>query len=103
MASVPIEIADLRLVQDSLVDDAIAAANKCQSDFGFQKLDDRLAVDLSLLAREDFHAGQYFDALENRRVEWRGYHPFVVTVTDSPLRNEWSNLFSSRTWKPASE
>ncbi len=70
---------------------------KCQSEFAFQSLDDRLLDDLALLARQDFHTGIYFDALEERRKGWRGYHPFIITVTDSPLRSEeWRNLFSSR-------
>ena len=96
MASLPIEIVDLRSDQDSLVADAIAAANECQSAFAFQYLDDRLVDDLALLARQDFHTGTYFDALQARRQDWRGYHPFIITVTDSPLRSDdWANLFSS--------
>lgn len=37
----------------------------------------------------------FFNALQNKKKEWRGFHPYIVCFIDSALHSDkWENLFS---------
>src|SRR5215203_81179 len=97
MAQLPVEVADLRSKKTIDLPLAVEEANACQSDVLFLHLDESLETTLRLSVFADLHAGQFFNGLEAKRREWRGFHPYILAVVDSDLRSDkWRNLFSSR-------
>src|ERR1700686_3952463 len=97
MAQLPVEVADLRSKKTVDLPLAVEAANACQPDMLFLLLDESLATTLRLSVLTDLHSGQFFNGLQEKRREWRGFHPYILAVVDSDLHSEkWRNLFSSR-------
>lgn len=94
MAIVPIEIIK---IGNNLTDDlksAIALANSVQKEFLFIEVSDSQSADLQMYAYDNVSAAECLDALENFRKTVRGYHPFVMGITDSFLDGgELTNLF----------
>ena len=97
MATLPIELIDLREVQTTDLSIAIEEANRVQNDVQFCLLDDTFADALRLSILSDTHTGTFFDAVIEKKAEWRGFHPFIICFADCALHSDkWSHLFSSR-------
>lgn len=97
MAQLPVEVADLRSKKTLDLSLAVELANACQPDMLFLLLDEGLASTLRLSVLTDLHTGQFFNGLQAKRQEWRGFHPYILAVVDSDLHSDrWENLFSSR-------
>ncbi len=97
MARLPVEIIDLR---ENITPDLMAAVeegNLIQSEVEYSFLDQSFADAMRLFVLSDTHNGTFFDSLQAKKREWRGFHPFIICFIDSELHSDkWSNLFSSR-------
>ena len=97
MATLPIELIDLREVQTTDLLIAIEEANRVQNDVKFCLLDDTFADALRLSILDDTHTETFFDAVIKKKAEWRGFHPFIICFVDCALHcDKWDNLFSSQ-------
>lgn len=97
MAKLPVEIIDLRenITPDLMV--AVEEANRIQNEVEYSVLDQYFADDMRLFVLSNTHNGDFFDAIQNKKKEWRGFHPFIICFIDSSLHSDkWRNLFSSR-------
>ncbi|MHC4116391.1 MAG: nucleotide-binding protein [Planctomycetota bacterium] len=97
MAKLPLEVIDLREDRTADLSLAIEEANRVQTDIEFAILDSTFSDALRLNILSDTHTGTFFDALVQKKAEWRGFHPFIICFVDCALHgDEWSNLFSDR-------
>ncbi len=97
MAKMPIEIVKLAGKHSTTLTTAVEDANRCQQDFVYEILSARTCDEFRLHVRTETNTNDFFDVLESRRKEWRGFHPLVFAVIDKQLRSEeWVNLFSAR-------
>jgi len=97
MAKLPLEVLDLRQTSTSDLRSAIDEANRVQDEFSFSLLDESYSKTMWLHVRSDTHTGELLDSLQNKKREWRGYHPFILCILDSPIHSDrWGNIFSSR-------
>jgi predicted nucleotide-binding protein len=97
MARLPIEIIDLREKNTPDLKIAVEEANSLQSEVEFSVLGRSFADDMRLFVLSDTHTGSFFSALQDKKREWRGFHPYIICFVDSALHSDkWGNLFSSR-------
>ena len=97
MAQLPVEIMNLLSDGSAALTVALAEAARVQVEFNFTILDSSYSDAMRLHVRQDTHTGRFFDALSEKKCEWRGYHPFIVTFLDCSLHSDkWGNIFSSR-------
>jgi hypothetical protein len=95
MARMPIEILDLRRNPNYKLSEIVDEINRAQSCYEFVFLDTSKAVDLALAIRDDTNISQFISNFKNRRIEWRGYHPFIICLFDTPINDAGvGNLFS---------
>lgn len=95
MAQVPIEILDLRKHRTNLLADCVILANKIQDGYSFSLLEQSKAADLSFALRDDTGMEDFLPKLEARKLEWRGYHPFLLCLFDTAINHSRvHNLFS---------
>lgn len=96
MAVMPVEIVDIGDVPADEVVHAIAIANDAQSEFEFVRVSDDTAAEMRQHAFDRVTTTEMFKRMEQFRRQIRGYHPFLITVTDSYLDGKkYSNLFGS--------
>lgn len=97
MATLPVEIIDLRGQRESALHAAVKEANRIQGEISFTFLDSSYIDAMQLSVFSDTHCEHFFDTLSQRKLEWRGFHPFIVSFIDSPLHSDHlSNLFAMR-------
>lgn len=97
MAKLPVEIMDIREKCTKDMITAVDAANQIQDQFKFSFIDKLYIDEMWLHVRKETHTGQFMDALEEKKKEWRGFHPLIICFFDSAIRSDnWTNLFSSR-------
>ena len=97
MAKLPIEIIDLRetITPDLLF--AVEEANRIQNEIEYAILDKKYSDDMRLFVLNDTNTGDFFNYLQNKKSEWRGFHPFIICFVNAALHSDnWGNLFSSR-------
>lgn len=96
MASVPVDIVRIGDVAVANVSKAILAANSAQSSFVFSELSEDSAARFAAHSYRSVRASQMLDALEEVRQELRGYHPFLIALTDAQIDGKnFGNLFGS--------
>jgi predicted nucleotide-binding protein len=95
MARLPIEILDLSRRNARLLSQTVTLINERQDQFLFSVLDEAKAFDLHFAVRNDTEINKFIPSLNQRKAEWRGYHPFLLCFFDSAisLGND-RNLFS---------
>ena len=97
MAKLPVEIIDLREKNTPDLIVAVEEANRIQNEIDYSVLDRFFADDMRLFVLTNTHTGEFFSALQNKKKEWRGFHPYIICFVDSELHSDkWGNLFSSR-------
>ena len=97
MAKMPIEIINLLADGTNTLMLAVAEATSIQDEFEFSFLESSLADEMHLYIRSDTHTRTFFDAVLSKKLEWRGYHPFLIAFVSCPIHSEkWKNIFSSR-------
>jgi predicted nucleotide-binding protein len=96
MATMPIEVVDMGEIAVDMLDQAILTANSLQTEFNFSRLSD---IDASRFRMHSFHeilADHLLDDMDRLRLEIKGYHPFLIALTDARLNGErFSNLFAA--------
>ena len=96
MATVPIEVVTIgeRDLEDVLA--AISLSNAEQGEFAFELAIDEIAAPMAMHAYESAVVSDLMDHIEEVRTTARGFHPFIVAVTDAHLRGKkYGNLFGS--------
>jgi len=95
MARMPIEILDLRRERTSLLLSAIGLANDAQDQYHFSVLDDAKSYDLLFSVHDDTDIHTFIPRLWKRKLEWRGFHPFLLCLFDTAINiDDTHNLFS---------
>src|SRR5436309_396417 len=95
MATILIEIIDLRREHDDNFAPIIASMSQLQSEFHFSFLDRSKANDLFLAIREETDIEDFSLSFFQKKEHWRGYHPFIICLFDSPISSDGvGNLFS---------
>lgn len=96
MAAVPIEVVT---VGESSLDSlpmALLLANAEQSEFVFSKSPLSISAPLQVHAYIQVQTDDFLDLVERIRMESRGFHPFIIVMTDAELVGKhYSNLFGS--------
>jgi len=97
MAKLPVEILDIREITTPDLLIAVEEANRLQNEIEYTILGESFTNDMRLFVLSDTHTGEFFNALRNKKKEWRGFHPYIICFVDSVLHSDkWGNLFSSR-------
>ncbi len=97
MAKLPIEVIDFRENQTADLSLAIDEANRVQSDFEFAILDSTYSDALRLNILSDTHTSTFLDAVNQKKAEWRGFHPAIFSIVDCIIHSDTGkNLFSVR-------
>jgi hypothetical protein len=95
MAQMPIEVLDLRRGRTDLLSVAINLANSVQGQYHVSLLDDSKSYDLLFSVHDDTDMGTFIPQLWARKLEWRGFHPFLLCVFDTAISSDRAyNLFS---------
>ena len=96
MAYMPIEVVTIGDIPTRDISRALSVANAGQDSFVFAKLSDVEAGPFRLHAYQNALASHILDILERARSDIRGYHPFLIAVTDAHLDgDQYGNLFGS--------
>lgn len=96
MAKVPIEIIRVGGHDMETLDSAIALANSDQSEFEFLYVSDDISKAMSMLTFDKAIVAEFMDQMESARQSIRGYHPFLIAITDAHLDGaKYTNLFGS--------
>lgn len=95
MAVVPIEILDVTSEYSKAIQRVIEYANDIQQSFKFQLLERQESQLGDKLNRPEINTARAMDHIDAYRKILRGFHPFVLTITDSFLYNDYSNIFGS--------
>ncbi len=96
MAKMPIEIITVGNVPTIEVEQAISIANSVQSEFSFSLLSPVDAQTFKLLAYQKATTQNFLNLLEDRRLQIRGFHPFIIAIVDTELKGKnYGNLFGS--------
>jgi predicted nucleotide-binding protein len=95
MAHMPIEVMDLRKERTSLLSTAIFLINATQAQYHFSLLEDSKSYDLLFAVHDDTDIGAFIPQFWKRKLEWRGFHPFTLSVFDTAINLDGThNLFS---------
>lgn len=95
MAQMSIEVLDLRRDRTNLLSAAVKLVNSVQDQYKFSVLDDNKSYDLLFSVHDDTDIGAFIPQLAKRRLEWRGYHPFLLCLFDTAIHDDGvHNLFS---------
>lgn len=96
MAVVPIEIVGIGDIDVDYVVTPLALANSVQKEFLFLEFPKDQASSLQMHAYTHVQAPELLDSLESFRKQVRGYHPFIIAITDATLDGpRYNNLFGS--------
>jgi hypothetical protein len=91
----PIEVLDLRRERTDLLSVAIDLVNSAQDQYYVSLLDVTKSYDLLFSVHDDTDIGAFIPQLWGRKLEWRGFHPFLLCVFDTAISLEDKhNLFS---------
>jgi len=95
MAQVPIEIIDLRRERTGLLNLVIENMNTSQDQYSFSVLDVSKSLELEFAVHDDTDIDIFIPSLIKRKIAWRGYHPFLICLFDTPINVDGvRNLFS---------
>jgi hypothetical protein len=96
VAKVPIEIVTSGEAALESLPAAVQLANAEQSEFMFLNATGTISASMQMHTYKQAKASDLLDLLESARSESRGYHPFIMLMTDAALDGErFSNLFGS--------
>ncbi len=95
MARIPIELLCVSQPEEALVE-AVNVANEKQRSFEYTFIDSSKGESVGILAFRRIQVKELFDRIEKYRVSIKGFHPFIIVVTNSSLDGEkYANLFGS--------
>lgn len=96
MARVPVEIVKIGEEALESLSAALQLANAEQAEIEFLVAPDSIETKMQLHTYKKAKASDLLDRLDRIRAEARGYHPFVILMTDTEIDGErFSNLFGS--------
>jgi|GEM_PF-1649318 len=96
MARMPIEVVKIGRSDDPSIQEALALCNQLQTEFDYTRLSLDAEGPFTMLAFDRVFAPYVLDLLAKTRSELRGFHPFLIAVTDAPVDGEdYGNLFGS--------
>ncbi|MGC5225435.1 TIR domain-containing protein [Micromonospora sp. DT81.3] len=96
VARIPVEVAPVGGSGGTELTRAMESANRTQSQFEFTLAPVEIRTDLRIHAFDRVAASDLMDTLEAARTRVRGYHPFLVGVTDSIMETKsLTNIFGS--------
>ena len=96
MARVPIEVIMMGDAYAAEVSSAMALANAEQGEFLFSSVEDEFQLGMRMHSYSRIEVNEFFDQIERSRSEFRGYHPFIITIVDAHLEGRrYENLFGS--------
>ena len=95
MARIPIELLCINQSEEALVN-AVDIANRKQDSFEYTFIDSSKGELIGLITFRRVKVGDVFNYMEEYRSAIKGYHPFIIVITNSSLDGEkYTNLFGS--------
>ncbi len=95
MAKIPIEILNYSKEFGDEIKECVLIANRLQSSIEYTIIEDIHESQLPILAEEEINTSSFFDTLDEIRNKVGGFHPYLLTVCDKALYNDYFNLFGS--------
>lgn len=95
MANISVEIINLTNNFNAEVESSIKLANSCQSVIKFEELDYKTIPNLEFLRLSELNTKFALDQVDKIRNQIRGFHPFLLLITDAYLYNDLYNIFGS--------
>lgn len=95
MANISVEIINLTSNSSQEIANSIKLANKCQAVVKFEELDYENIPNLEFLKLSELNTKFALNQVDKIRNQIRGFHPFVLLITDAYLYNDLYNIFGS--------
>lgn len=95
MANISVEIINLTNSFNNEIKSSIKLANNCQSVIKFEELDYKTIPNLEFLRLSELNTKFALDQIDKIRNQIRGFHPFILLITDAYLYNDLYNIFGS--------
>jgi predicted nucleotide-binding protein len=96
MSKLPVDIVNFDNSFNLDIVKAIETANNIQNDFIFTLAPNGFRNQFILINYEDIEVNEFLEKALIIKNKIKGYYPFVIFITDSPLKGEkWTNLFNS--------
>lgn len=96
MAKVPVEVVTIGETAFESIPAALQLANAEQSEFTFALAPSSISESLQIHTYKRAETTDFLNHVENARSKSRGFHPFIIAVTDAALDGKrFSNLFGA--------
>lgn len=94
MAKLPIEIVEIGDLPSEEITKALILANQLQSEFYYLRMKKGDAEKFSTLNYKTMDVNYIFENMEKRKTMIKGYHPFIIAITDTYLESgSLTNIF----------